>query len=109
AYWSSRPVGTSSQQPWLHRSTDNGLEFHLVSPVGLRPDTPPGGGDTDVAVDDQGNAYFSDLEALAQVGTSVSNDKGNTWRKNTLAAQETGVDRQWFAMDNGPTSSADDN
>jgi hypothetical protein len=109
SYWESGPFGTSTQQSWVHRSTDNGLEFHLVSPVGLRPDTPPGGGDTDVVVDDQGFAYFSDLEGLTQVGTSVSNDGGNTWRKNAFGAQETGVDRQWYAMDNGPTSSVDDN
>ena len=108
-YWESGPFGTSTQQSWVHRSTNGGLEFHLVSPVGLRPDTPPGGGDTDIAIDDQGNAYFSDLEALTQVGTSVSNDKGNTWRKNAFGAQETVVDRQWYAMDNGPTSGVDDN
>jgi hypothetical protein len=108
-YWESGPFGTSSQQSFVHRSTDNGLEFHTVSATQLRPDAPPGGGDTDLAVDDQGYAYFSDLEGLVNVGTSVSNDNGNTWRKNTLASQEVGVDRQWFAMDNGPTPSPADN
>jgi hypothetical protein len=109
SYWESGPFGTSTQQSWVHRSTDGGLEFHETSPVGLRPDAPPGGGDTDVVVDDQGYAYFTDLEGLVNVSTSVSNDGGNTWRKNALAAQEAGVDREWYALDNGLTSKADDN
>ena len=108
-YWESGPFGTTSQNSWIHRSTDNGLEFHVDSPVGLRPDAPPGGGDTDIAVDDQGYHYFVDLEGLVNLGTSVSNDDGNTWRKNPLAVQNVAVDRQWFAIDNGPTTSAADN
>jgi hypothetical protein len=108
-YWESGPFGTSTSQSFVHRSTDNGLEFHTVSATELRPDAPPGGGDTDIAVDDQGYAYFSDLEGLVNVGTSVSNDNGNTWRKNTLASQEVGVDRQWYAMDDGTTTGASDN
>jgi hypothetical protein len=85
------------------------LEFHVDSPVGLRPDAPPGGGDTDIAVDDQGNHYFVDLEALVNLGTAVSNDNGNNWRKNPAAVQNAAVDRQWYTVDNGPTSSAADN
>src|SRR3954447_14786950 len=109
SYWESGPFGTSTQQSWVHRSTDGGLEFHELSPLGVRPDMPPGGGDTDVVVDDQGFAYFSDLEGLANVSTSVSNDAGNSWRKQAVAAQEAGVDRQWYGMDDGPTASAADN
>ena len=108
-YWESGPFGTSTQQSWIHRSTDGGLEFHVVSPVGLRPDAPPGGGDTDLVVDDQGYAYFSDLEALVNVGVAVSNDHGHTWRKNALSNPEVVEDRQWMAVDNGPTPSAADN
>jgi hypothetical protein len=108
-YWESGPFGTTTQMSWIHRSTDNGLEFHVDSPVGLRPDTPPGGGDTDITVDDQGNHYFVDLEGLVNLGTSVSNDNGNSWRKNPLAVQNVAVDRQWFTIDNGPTASAADN
>src|SRR5207245_2415709 len=77
--------------------------------IQLRPDPGPGGGDTDVAVDDQGNAYFVDLEALVNLGTSVSNDGGNTWRKNPAAVQNSAVDRQWYAVDDGTTPAADDN
>ncbi len=108
-YWESGPWGTTTQNSFMARSTDNGLSFHNDSPVGLRPDAPPGGGDTDVVDDDQGNVYFVDLEALINLSTAVSNDNGNNWRKNPLAVQNTAVDRQWFAMDNGTTSSAADN
>jgi hypothetical protein len=108
-YWESGPFGTSTQQSWIHRSTDGGLEFHVVSPIGLRPDLPPGGGDTDLVVDDQGVAYFSDLEALASVGVAVSNDHGGTWRKNAISNTQVVEDRQWMAVDNGPTGAASDN
>jgi len=107
-FWESGPWGTSTQNSFIHRSTD-GLDWHVDSPVGLRPDPGPGGGDTDVAADDQGNIYFVDLEALVNLGTSVSNDRGNTWRKNPVAVQNAAVDRQWYAVDNGTTAGADDN
>src|SRR4051794_5226265 len=108
-YWESGPWGTTTQNSFIHRSTDGGLEFHLDSPAGLRPDPGPGGGDTDIVTDDQGYDYFVDLESLVNLGTSVSNDNGNNWRKNPAAVQNTAVDRQWYAMDNGTTASAADN
>jgi hypothetical protein len=107
--WESGPWGTTTQNSFIHRSTDGGLEFHVDSPNGLRPDPGPGGGDTDVVTDDQGNVYFVDLEALVNLGTSVSNDNGNNWRKNPAAVENTAVDRQWYAIDNGTTTSAADN
>jgi hypothetical protein len=107
--WESGPWGTTTQNSFIHRSTDNGLEFHIDSPNGLRPDPGPGGGDTDIVTDDQGYDYFVDLESLVNLGTSVSNDNGNNWRKNPAAVQNTAVDRQWYAVDNGTTASAADN
>ena len=108
-YWESGPWGTTTQNSFIHRSTDGGQEFHVDSPNGLRPDPGPGGGDTDIVRDDQGFTYFVDLESLVNLGTSVSNDDGNNWRKNPAAVQNTAVDRQWYAFDNGATSSAGDN
>ena len=102
------PVGTHTSQGLLHRSTDGGDQFNVVSPVSLRPNPPPGGGDTDVVVDDQGVMYFTDLEALVDIDVSVSNDDGHTWRKNPLGVTP-GDDRQWFAVDNGITPAAEDN
>ena len=107
--WVSGPFGTSTQLSFVQRSVDGGDQFNVVSPLGLRPTPPPGGGDTDVAVDDQGYDYFTDLEALIKIEASVSNDDGNTWRKNTAAEATTVDDRQWFAVDNGPTAAATDN
>ncbi len=109
AYWESGPWGISTQQSFVHRSTDGGDQFNIVSPIGTRPDAGPGGGDTDVITDDQGNAYFTDLESLLELDCAVSNDNGNSWRRNSACVHTTGVDRQWFTVDNGPTSAAADN
>src|SRR5207253_3817651 len=105
--WESGPWGTSTQMSFVHRSTDGGDSFHPTSPA-MRPDAPPGGGDTDIVTDDQGFAYFVDLEGLANLGVAVSNDGGNTWRKNPIAT-DPAQDRQWYAVDNGATSAANDN
>ncbi len=109
SYWESGPYGTSTQLSFIHRSTDNGDQFNIVSNVGLRPDPPPGGGDTDVVTDDQNTVYFVDLEALVNLGCAVSNDTGNNWRKNASCIPQWAVDRQWFAVDNGATNAASDN
>lgn len=108
-YWESGPWGTSTQNSFIHRSTDGGNQFNIVSPVGVRPNTPPGGGDTDITTDDQLNAYFVDLEGLVNLGAAVSNDSGNSWRTNPFSVAHALDDRQWFAADNGTTSAAVDN
>jgi uncharacterized repeat protein (TIGR01451 family) len=101
-HWESGPFGTTTQQSWIHRSVDNGDQFNVVSPVGVRPNPPPGGGDTDIVADDQGFAYWTDLEALVNLDCSVSTDGGNSWRKTSACVPTTpGVDRQWYTIDNG--------
>ena len=114
SYWESGPWGITTQQSFIHRSTDGGNQFNIDSPIGTRPDAGPGGGDTDIITDDQGNAYFTDLESLIELDCAVSNDHGNTWRRNSFCVQTTGVDRQWYTVDNGSdhsigTAGADDN
>ncbi len=106
--WETGPWGLSTLQSFVHKSVDNGDSYHIVSPVQLRPDLPPGGGDTDIVVDDQGFACFNDLE-LENVGVAVSNDGGNSWRKNPEGIPSAAVDRQWYALDNGLTADAADN
>ena len=108
-YWDSGPYGFSTGQSWVHRSTDGGNQFNIVSFAGLRPNAPPGGGDTDVVVDDQGAAYFVDLEGLAELSCAVSQDNGNNWTTNQACVADTVVDRQWFALDNGLTGGGADN
>lgn len=107
--WESGPWGTATQQSFIHKSTDGGDQFNVVSMPGLRPDLPPGGGDTDVATDDQNYAYFSDLEGLVKIEAAVSNDGGNTWRQNKAVEATTADDRQWLAVDDGTTTAAVDN
>src|SRR2546428_67583 len=108
--WESGPWGFSTGQGFVAKSTDNGDSFHIVSPDGLRPNiVPVGGGDSDIITDDQGFAYFAALEGLGNVGVAVTNDGGNTWKTQLVAAQNTAVDRQWLAVDNGITSASSDN
>ncbi len=108
--WESGPWGFSTGQGFVAKSTDHGDSFHIVSPDGLRPNiTPVGGGDSDIITDDQGFAYFADLEGLGNIGVAVTDDGGNTWKTQLAAAQNTAVDRQWLAVDNGLTSGSSDN
>jgi hypothetical protein len=101
-YWDSGPWGFSTTQSFVHISLDGGDQFNVASPIALRPNSPPGGGDTTHAIDDQGFVYFGDLEgALTELDCSVSNDNGNTWKKNPACVPITGTDRQWLAIDNG--------
>src|SRR2546427_7691772 len=108
--WETGPWGFSTAQGFVARSTDNGDSFHIVSPAGLRPNAAPsGGGDTDIITDDKGNAYFADLEGLADVGVAVSNDQGNNWRENFFSATLGIDDRQWLVIEDAPTPSANGN
>jgi hypothetical protein len=108
--WETAPWGFSTAQGFVSKSTDGGTSFHIVSPNGLRPNPAPfGGGDSDIITDDKGNAYFADLEGLADVGVAVTNDGGNNWRENFFTSAFPADDRQWLAIDNGLTPSANDN
>jgi len=108
--WETAPWGFSTAQGFVSKSTDQGASFHIVSPNGLRPNpAPSGGGDSDIITDDRGNAYFADLEGLADVGVAVTNDGGNSWRENFFTSAFPADDRQWLAIDNGLTPSANDN
>ncbi|HEY0071135.1 MAG TPA: S-layer homology domain-containing protein [Chloroflexia bacterium] len=103
----SGPWGASTEQSFVWLSTDNGDTYNTISK--LRPDVGPGGGDTSTEIDDQNNYFFTDLEALQNVGVAVSTDGGNTWPRNSLSAYQPVVDRQWQALDNGTSPDASDN
>jgi hypothetical protein len=105
--YASGPWGASTNQSFAWKSVDNGLTYHTVSRI--RPDVGPGGGDTTTETDDQDFVYFTDLEGLLNLAAARSTDGGNTWSRNTIAAYETAVDRQWMAIDNGITGDASDN
>jgi hypothetical protein len=107
-YWTAGPFGFVSGFSFVQRSTDNGDQFNIVSSTGTRPDPPRGGGDSEIATDDQGFVYYIDLQD-DNFGTAVSNDNGNTWRKNYVAVAGAVTDRQWLVVDNGLTGNATDN
>jgi hypothetical protein len=109
-YWETGPWGFSTGQSFIHRSVDGGDQFNIASFQRLRPNlSPAGGGDSDVVTDDQGFAYFADLEGLVEIGCAVTNDSGNNWKTNPACVAATLDDRQWLAMDNGTTAAAGDN
>ena len=109
ALYSSVPNGTPGTST-LWRSDDGGHDWRLVEGNTLSQPSnclPIAGGDTELAIDPvDGSVYYSDLQPLTNFNQSVSHDKGKTWTCNHLPVPDTGVDRQWFAIDsNGGTKS----
>lgn len=83
------------------RSTDEGATFtKLPFAFGVNPC----GCDADVAVDEAGNVFYSDLAAnLGCIAIAATMDQGAHWIPNPLACGfDTGfVDRQWIESDGG--------
>ena len=99
------PWGLTSTTSFVWRSKNRGSSFELlddrVAGIAVDPRRRPcsessGGGDTDIVVDRTGTVYQSDAEA-ANVAVAVSNDNGDTWRCNALAASVPEQDRPWLA------------
>ena len=99
------PWGLTSTTSFVWRSENNGSSFELlddrVAGIAVDPrrracSESSGGGDTDIVVDRTGTVYQSDAEA-ANVAVAVSNDNGDTWRCNALAASVPEQDRPWLA------------
>ena len=108
AIYSSVPNGTPGTST-LWRSDDGGHDWRLVEGnLQGEPSTCPpiAGGDTELAVDPvDGTLFYSDLQPLTNFNASVSHDRGKTFTCNPLSVPDTGVDRQWYAIDsNGGTS-----
>ena len=83
---------------FVFRSTDGGASW-TQTPAGQRANL-PGGGDSDVAVDqNDGTVYMSDLW-LGSSTVAVSHDRGNTWTANPLGGVPV-QDRQWTATAGG--------
>ena len=109
ALYSSVPNGTPGTST-LWRSDDGGHDWRVVEGnIQGEPSTCPpiAGGDTEAAVDPvDGSIYYADLQPLTNFNMSVSHNKGATWLCNPASVPDTGVDRQWFAIDsNGGTKS----
>ena len=108
AIYSSVPNGTPGTST-LWRSDDGGRQWRVVegNTAGEPSHCPPiAGGDTELAVDPvNGGLYYADLQPLTNFNASVSNDQGRTWLCNATSVPDTGVDRQWYAIDsNGGTN-----
>ena len=101
ALYTSVPNGSSTSISWLWTSTDHGNSFHLVpgnlAATGRLDNCPQGGGDTEALVDPKGNLFFSDLQNLTNLTNSVSTDGGKTFLSTCSGADNTPVDRMWYA------------
>lgn len=99
--YTSVPNGSSTGISWLWTSTDHGNSFHLVpgnlAATGRLINCPQGGGDTEELVDPKGDLFFSDLQNLTNLTNSVSSDGGNTFTSTCVGADNTPVDRMWYA------------
>ena len=80
--------------------------------------TPPAGsvltfGDPALAVDRNGNFYFSHLAGdpagNTVVGVSKSTDTGETWSNTVIAFTDNGADKNWMAVGPDPTNMGRDN
>ncbi|HET9690590.1 MAG TPA: hypothetical protein VFP61_05525 [Acidimicrobiales bacterium] len=100
--------GFSTTLSFVDRSTDGGKTFHTLgvpTPAATtgKNTTCPGGGDSDLATDPNGNLYFIDLGGAPVVPAAVSSDRGNTFTSACLANDQSNVnnfpDRQWLSTD----------
>ena len=112
--FASGPAGTGTQRSLWEGSVDDGKTFRLICPapqpvpsavVGCN--SPPGGGDTDIAFDHHNpqGQYFSDLAALADFRVAATHDEAATQPAQGVDGRggtEGEVDRQWFAVFDPP-------
>ncbi len=104
--FASGPWGTGTQHSIWNASVDGGHTFRIVN-QGLPPtpvvgiDSPPGGGDTDIAFDHANKQYFSDLAGAECLRMETTPDGGGTVSQNQAGgcgASVPGADRQWLVV-----------
>jgi hypothetical protein len=108
----SGPAGTGEQRSLWWSSVDGGTTYRVIEPIAkaVFPNsvvsTPnlPGGGDTDIAFDNQTpqKQYFSDLTALVSLRMVTTPDEGATEAMTQYVPATGVVDRQWFAVFDPP-------
>jgi hypothetical protein len=116
--FASGPAGTGTQRSLWEGSVDGGQTFRLICPA-PNPlpsavqgcNSPPGGGDTDIAFDHHSpqGQYFSDLFALAGFRVAATHDEGSTQPAQGVqgsAGATPEVDRQWFAVFDPPPNTS---
>jgi hypothetical protein len=105
------PQGTGTQRSIWNVSVDNGDSYRIVQNLpqnvdqAAYPSVPsksalgPGGGDTEIKIASNGQAFFNDLAALASFTAVTTKDDGSTTSMaNPLAIGSPGGDRQWMAL-----------
>ncbi|MDX6200188.1 MAG: hypothetical protein QOJ79_3339 [Actinomycetota bacterium] len=106
------PQGTGTQRSIWNVSVDNGDSYRIVQNLPGNVDQAassayvptksalgPGGGDTEIKIAHNGQAFFNDLAALASFTAVTTTDDGKTTSTaNPLAIGTPGGDRQWMAL-----------
>lgn len=106
------PQGTGTQRSIWNVSVDNGDSYRIVqnlpensdkaAQTGFLPTKSalgPGGGDTEIKIAHNGQAFFNDLAALATFTSVTTTDDGKTTSvANPLAIPKPVGDRQWMAL-----------
>src|SRR4051812_183099 len=106
------PQGTGTQRSIWNVSVDNGDSYRIVQNLPANVDQAassafvptksalgPGGGDTEIKIAHNGQAFFNDLAALASFTAVTTTDDGTTTSTaNPLAIGTPGGDRQWMAL-----------
>ncbi|MBV8195363.1 MAG: hypothetical protein JOY80_07530, partial [Candidatus Dormibacteraeota bacterium] len=111
----SGPAGTGEQRSLWWSSVDGGQTYRVVQPIqdtnaSAVAGTPnaPGGGDTDIAFDNQTpqTMYYADLAALVALRNETSSNEGKTVTASVFPGASSSiseVDRQWQAVYDPPT------
>ncbi len=89
----SGPGGSTTQASWFWKSTDNGLQWHLIG-CPLKSNCQNGGGDTEITIARNNDVFASDLQTLICNSSLYSYDNGSTWL--TSEGCFPGTDRQWM-------------
>ena len=111
--YASGPAGTGTQRSVWDVSVDNGDSYRLVTnvPQGAQPASVPaketngpGGGDTEIAFDHTGKAYYADLYALRCYTVATTTDNGGTVNSSANGCSEKSAtaDRQWYGIYDPP-------
>ncbi|MFN2539068.1 MAG: hypothetical protein ABR549_13105 [Mycobacteriales bacterium] len=106
------PQGTGTQRSIWNVSVDGGDSYRIVQNLPANTDRAgslgyvptksalgPGGGDTEIKIARNGQAFFNDLAALVSFTAVTTTDDGKTTSvANPAAIGTPGGDRQWMAL-----------
>jgi len=91
----SGPGGSTTQISWFWKSTDQGLQWHIIG-CPDKSNCQNGGGDTEITIANNRDVFGSDLQTLACNSAIRSLDEGQTF--TTSEACFPGTDRQWMGI-----------